>query len=132
MRVTGFAGRDPCPSSTPFTVALRKPPRTWPGSFPGILTSSPASASSIGLAPTVPKANLPGCSEPSSTSSSTTPGVRQRLDEPPAVVYCRHFKNAQQGDQVIQKALLGILVIGAALFAPVGRPFDTWKSYGGG
>ena len=33
---------------------------------------------------------------------------------------------------MIQRALLGILVIGAAFFAPVGRPFDTWKSYGGG
>jgi quinoprotein glucose dehydrogenase len=33
---------------------------------------------------------------------------------------------------MIQKALLGILVVGAAFFAPVARPFDTWKSYGGG
>jgi quinoprotein glucose dehydrogenase len=33
---------------------------------------------------------------------------------------------------VIQRTLLGVLVIGAAFFAPVGRPFDTWKSYGGG
>jgi len=34
--------------------------------------------------------------------------------------------------QMIQKALLGILVVGAAFLAPVARPFDTWKSYGGG
>ncbi|HET9217888.1 MAG TPA: PQQ-binding-like beta-propeller repeat protein, partial [Terriglobia bacterium] len=33
---------------------------------------------------------------------------------------------------MIQRTLLGVLVIGAAFFAPVGRPFDTWKSYGGG
>jgi len=33
---------------------------------------------------------------------------------------------------VIQRALLGILVVGAAFFAPVARPFDTWKGYGGG
>jgi len=33
---------------------------------------------------------------------------------------------------MIQKALLGILVVGAAFLAPVARPFDTWKSYGGG
>jgi quinoprotein glucose dehydrogenase len=33
---------------------------------------------------------------------------------------------------VIQKALFGVLVMAAALLAPVQRPFNTWKSYGGG
>jgi quinoprotein glucose dehydrogenase len=33
---------------------------------------------------------------------------------------------------VIQKVLPGILVTAAALLAPVQRPFNTWKSYGGG
>ena len=33
---------------------------------------------------------------------------------------------------MIHRALLGILVVGAAFFVPVARPFDTWKSYGGG
>ncbi len=33
---------------------------------------------------------------------------------------------------MIQKALPGILVMAAALLAPVQRPFNTWKSYGGG
>src|SRR5947208_845980 len=32
----------------------------------------------------------------------------------------------------MHKALLGILVLAAAFMAPVQRPFDTWKSYGGG
>src|SRR4030095_10946350 len=30
------------------------------------------------------------------------------------------------------KAVLGILILAAAFFAPVERSFDTWKSYGGG
>src|SRR5678809_1322198 len=30
------------------------------------------------------------------------------------------------------KAVLGILILAAAFLAPVERPFDTWKSYGGG
>jgi quinoprotein glucose dehydrogenase len=32
----------------------------------------------------------------------------------------------------MQRALLGILVVTAAFFAPVRRPFDSWRSYGGG
>ena len=32
----------------------------------------------------------------------------------------------------MHKALLGVLVLAAAMMAPVSRPFDTWKSYGGG
>ena len=32
----------------------------------------------------------------------------------------------------MHKALLGILVFAAAFMAPVQRPFDTWRSYGGG
>jgi glucose dehydrogenase len=32
----------------------------------------------------------------------------------------------------MQRALFGILVMTAAFFAPVRRPFDSWKSYGGG
>ena len=31
----------------------------------------------------------------------------------------------------MQRALVGILVV-TAFFAPVRRPFDSWKSYGGG
>src|SRR5512137_88173 len=36
------------------------------------------------------------------------------------------------GGSVMQRALLGVLVATAAFFAPAQRPFDSWKSYGGG
>src|SRR5262245_53174435 len=32
----------------------------------------------------------------------------------------------------MQRALVGLLIAAAAFFAPIKRPFDTWKSYGGG
>ena len=33
---------------------------------------------------------------------------------------------------MVTRAVLGILILAAAFFAPVQRSFDTWKSYGGG
>src|SRR5262252_6932680 len=42
-------------------------------------------------------------------------------------IYFAHISGGR-----MQRALLGILVVTAAFFAPVRRPFDSWRSYGGG